>query len=484
MNQKKELLQTYLTGLSSHLLAISTLFATITMASVGAGAVTKAIFFLLCPYFLLSAGAKDTFGSDVVQEMAYFARNNSDKSATLACEHSQRKLCHQLSKSFSQHFLVPARSLTMREYAELSDAELDFSIFVLASPEPADLLDESIDLIADGKVQSSLLYFKQSLSIDDWDLLRQKLSNLRRNSHFYIASGSDTVLHWHRAITLNHQNDLALNEIGFVQGSHVVKDEYDLQGMVLTSISLDWNHYVIFEDCDNNHLQCKSSSGLLVDAFELLGSELNFTAINLQGQEGWGIRPVEGPFNFSGTWVGVLGDVINGHHPVSLSAWFYVAERDPLIDLVVTHIERPKLILTPKPAEFDPGLFVRPFTDESWDAIFLVAGLIAAALLVTYLIFPNYEERSSFQIAITTSWYFFVLLNAFYGGALTMFFASEVSIPFEGMRDVIRAFPDWKLIIKEGTNGCILKPKYVVTYIIRLPKIQKEPQRYHCAAQH
>jgi hypothetical protein len=29
-------------------------------------------------------------------------------------------------------------------------------------------------------------------------------------------------------------------------------------------------------------------------------------------------------------------------------------------------------------------------------------------------------------------WYFFVLLNAFYGGAMTMFFSSNIDNQFEG----------------------------------------------------
>ncbi len=56
------------------------------------------------------------------------------------------------------------------------------------------------------------------------------------------------------------------------------------------------------------------------------------------------------------------------------------------------------------------------------------------------------------QIAVMIIWYFFVLLNAFYGGALTMFFTSVASIPFENIRDVIRAYPDWKLMMIKGND--------------------------------
>ena len=57
---------------------------------------------------------------------------------------------------------------------------------------------------------------------------------------------------------------------------------------------------------------------------------------------------------------------------------------------------------------------------------------------------------------LASSWYFFVLLNAFYGGALTMFFTSETTLPFETERDVIRAYPDWNLMLQEGNEFLFL----------------------------
>ena len=47
-------------------------------------------------------------------------------------------------------------------------------------------------------------------------------------------------------------------------------------------------------------------------------------------------------------------------------------------------------------------------------------------------------------------WFFFVFINAYYGGALTMFFANDISPPFENLRDVLKAFPKWNLIFPSG----------------------------------
>ncbi len=48
-----------------------------------------------------------------------------------------------------------------------------------------------------------------------------------------------------------------------------------------------------------------------------------------------------------------------------------------------------------------------------------------------------------------TTMLFFVLINAYYGGAMTMFFTSERKIPLESIRDVLRD-DTWELIIQKG----------------------------------
>ena len=58
----------------------------------------------------------------------------------------------------------------------------------------------------------------------------------------------------------------------------------------------------------------------------------------------------------------------------------------------------------------------------------------------------NGTNSDSLKIASLSGWYFFVLINAFYGGALTMFFVSLPTLPFDDVIGVLREYPDWKLI--------------------------------------
>ena len=63
-----------------------------------------------------------------------------------------------------------------------------------------------------------------------------------------------------------------------------------------------------------------------------------------------------------------------------------------------------------------------------------------------------YEYTDGYMIASTTGWIFFVLLNAYYSGALTMFFTTEIRVPFNSIEEVMNAYPDWKLKFMSGND--------------------------------
>lgn len=72
--------------------------------------------------------------------------------------------------------------------------------------------------------------------------------------------------------------------------------------------------------------------------------------------------------------------------------------------------------------------------------------------MVPYAFISYYEHTDGYNTTAFVAWMFFVLINAFYGGALTMFFTSEQSIPFQSIEDVMRAYPDWSLKMMNGND--------------------------------
>ena len=62
----------------------------------------------------------------------------------------------------------------------------------------------------------------------------------------------------------------------------------------------------------------------------------------------------------------------------------------------------------------------------------------------------NSENMASLKLIRSWGWYFWFLLEVYYSGALTMFFSTEITVPFENMRQVMQAYPDWKLQMMHG----------------------------------
>ncbi len=115
------------------------------------------------------------------------------------------------------------------------------------------------------------------------------------------------------------------------------------------------------------------------------------------------------------------------------------------------------LVLTPQPAKIDMDLFTRPFRDEAWVLIASTVLILLLTMVLPFAILPNlFEKTAAWRIIHLVSMLFFVLVNAFYGGAMTMFFTSEVSLPFQEIRDVMRD-ESWTLIVQKGMGGGFLK---------------------------
>ncbi len=98
------------------------------------------------------------------------------------------------------------------------------------------------------------------------ELVDVHLPKLVKNAFFYVAvaaSSRSGELSWLQIITTN-SGGRAVNAIKFrPQRGLAVDDAYfDLQGMTLTSLSTDWDPYLVFKGCDVTGTKCKSSGKL------------------------------------------------------------------------------------------------------------------------------------------------------------------------------------------------------------------------------
>ncbi len=95
-------------------------------------------------------------------------------------------------------------------------------------------------------------------------------------------------------------------------------------------------------------------------------------------------------------------------------------------------------------------LFTRPFRDEAWILVAATVLILFLSMVLPFALVPNlFEATAAWRIVHLVSMLFFVLVNAFYGGAMTMFFTNDVTLPFQGIRDVMRD-DSWNLIVQAG----------------------------------
>ncbi len=151
---------------------------------------------------------------------------------------------------------------------------------------------------------------------------------------------------------------------------------------------------------------------------------------------------------------------------MSISAWYILPERIPLMDFVQTHMDYFILVLTPQPPRIDMELFVRPFKDESWIGIASMVFVLLITMTIPFILVPTvFENTTAWRIVYLISMLFFVLINAFYGGAMTMFFTNEISLPFQGLRDVLRS-DTWQLVVQEGKAAFLFISKLALCSVL------------------
>ena len=155
----------------------------------------------------------------------------------------------------------------------------------------------------------------------------------------------------------------------------------------------------------------------------------------------------------NGSFGGVMGAVVNGEADVSGSVWFWVPERHPHLDFVPIFFDPLVVALTPDPHKVDLAFLTRPFARRTWIGIVLSVAVILLAVFVPCFAVSRYENSDAYQATATVAWTFFTLINAYYSGALTMFFASEMNMEFSSLEDVLDAYPTWKLMVLSGNEA-------------------------------
>jgi hypothetical protein len=381
----------------------------------------------------------------------------------------QQKIAFIVAKAMS----IYARTSTMDNYMEQYNFKyLDMQIFIF-NPWNDDL-GKFLYALTKAPVESILIFCRADWTPSVEMVVRSRLKEFAHDSMFYLVISSSSGISWNQVITL--KSGYSLKEIRFFPGSLKIVKDYDLNGLIIYSISDSWAPFLTYKDCNKDGTVC-NTYGYLKDYADMIATQFNFSYESHRQMDGdWGTLPKSGPNNITGEWGGMLGSVITRKYDLCLSQWAWYIDRYGLLSFVSFRNGKTVLALTPKKPETDFGLFTRPFTHDSWVAIWL-----ATFIMIVFIIGAHYFKPDTHgnKIMVTTLWYFFLLLNVYYGGALTMFFTSEITIPFNSITDVMQAHPDWKLVFLDGEEATIaLNVERDPDYADYWARVQTNPDEY------
>ena len=104
----------------------------------------------------------------------------------------------------------------------------------------------------------------------------------------------------------------------------------------------------------------------------------------------------------------------------------------------------------------DGWFLLRPFRKETWFGILIFTFLLITLMIVlsmkircVNMVPKGFSLKLKKCVYVTLSFFFLIIL-AYYEGALIMFFSSETAWDFDTIKDVMKLYPHRKLMVREG----------------------------------
>ena len=322
-----------------------------------------------------------------------------------------------------------------------------FGVFIFENQ--AGNLETYLKIITERKVRMTLLLHINPAEDGSYERILEYLEDMKTPSFFYVAKVTPRpgIMLWQQVFSLT--SGAIIDDLTFVGNSYKIKDSFDLKGLEVRSTSLSWDPFYTIDGCNEVGLECAPSYGYLEDYMNMLSKSFNFTYSSHKNMDNdWGLIPDD-----NGTYRGVLGDISSKKYDMSMSVWWWLIERDGIADHIIIAKNREVLAMKSGKSKTDFGLFTRVFTDNSWITISFMILALSACIFLVKPCASHLNTKRGTNLMIFTLLIFFVVIRAYYGGALTKFFTVTVSEPFESKMDVMKAYPRYNLMIRAGNEG-------------------------------
>ena len=326
-----------------------------------------------------------------------------------------------------------------------------------------------IEILIGTKIMSSLIICIGKSYKQSFENMTTSLQNKSRSSFFYWIGVEGTgleVVDMKNIISMKNSKKIISNKIKFdIFGRAIF--EKDMQGLHINCTTLSWLPYFELGNCQGEKKTNCKGVGYLADVMNIFASRYNFTwSCDAEPDENWGhVQPISGPRNENGTWGGVIGLVTEGSYHMCVSIFAYFDWRREMFDFVSIGAGGPFLIAyLPQSSNFDFWLFIRPFSNDSWTVILILVTFIITTALLGHHFEGNInrnknEERIKFKginLVNIIGWLFFIIvINGYYDGALTSFFADENAVGFASESDLLKD-PDWTYNLREGETAFVI----------------------------
>ena len=170
------------------------------------------------------------------------------------------------------------------------------------------------------RVNTGILMIIDKLNSKKVHYLHQIVQNMTFNSMFYlmyINEKEDRSPIWSQVISFQGCKKGIINEITFDEFGRI-QENFDLKGINIQAVALDWEPYFSISNNENMN-NIGEQNSYLGEVMNILGNMMNFTwEVHRQEHGDWGTKPINGPFNASGVWGGVIGDVFYGNYQLSI----------------------------------------------------------------------------------------------------------------------------------------------------------------------
>ena len=412
-------------------------------------------------------GSYNGLNSDDVLSVLEFCKNNGKRHLNVLTLDKQDLNVQITAKDLS--FMAKSKDGIYTRNVKPIDDRIDLqlmnfyqdSLVILASATDTTYWNKYVEMMTHTKIMSSMIVMIGDMGQEKVEVMKSSLEKLATNSFFYwvyTSDGHGSELLWNQVLTLDHYDHIVTNRLAFNPANGIILEDYNLQGLHLVSMTLSWAPYLTVSNCrEGKHPKgpnknCETS-GYLHETMNIFSKVLNFTwESHNEPENKWGTVPLSGPANVSGEWGGILGYVMRHEYQISISSWVWNEDRNDMFDFVTIIGDRVVLIAKPQRDPIDPGLFIRPFQAEAWYVVGLTVAVIIGCLIFPTMFAPTFSNTTSFKVVSSIGSLFFMLTEIYYSGALTMFFSTEVSLPFETAADVMQTYPSWKLMMQSEND--------------------------------